>query len=209
MGIGVHQLAILQGSEVAHVKRALVRAPAAFLGFEAHKEGHHFRSCKPGFCPAFCFMVTSVPFHPVHRTRPVWIISQKRTCVAYRSIPWRLGPPSDHPRSAEPGVAPRSSCRSEPGSRPDHHRITSRYHAQTVVDLFRNAKFDPHSNPLAAPNLGSPAPTPPRSHCEETENKKSARIATFLRLAIVMGSSDRGSRCKSAGNRLFSSVFPL
>lgn len=106
-------------------------------------------------------------------------------------------------------IAPRSSRRSEPGSRPDHHRITSRYHAQTVVDLFRNAKFDPHSNPLAAPNLGSPAPIPLRSHCEETENKKSARIATFLRLAIVMGSSDRGSRCKSADNRLFSSVFPL
>ena len=97
MGIGVHQLAILQGSEVAHVERALVRAPAAFLGFEAHKEGHHFRSCKPGFCLAFCFMVTSVPFHSVHRARPVWIISQKRTCVAYRTIPWRLGPPSDRP----------------------------------------------------------------------------------------------------------------
>ena len=115
--------------------------------------------------------------------------------------------PSDHP------VAPRttvgSSRSAEPGSRPDHHRITSRYHAQTVVDLFRNAKFDLHSNPLAAPNLGSPAPTPPRSRCEETKNKKSARIATFLRLAIVMGSSDRGSRCKSAGKRLFSSVFPL
>ena len=127
-----------------------------------------------------------------------------------RSGPSRRNGPvwlSDHP------VAPRttvgSSLRSEPGSRPDHHRITSRYHAQTVVDLFRNAKFDPHSNPLAAPNLGSPAPIPPRSHCEETENKKSARIATFLRLAIVMGSSDRGSRCKSADNRLFSSVFPL
>lgn len=181
MGIGVHQLAILQGSEVAHVERALVRAPAAFLGFEAHKEGHHFRSCKPGFCPAFCFMVTSVPFHPVHRARPVWIISQKRTCVAIR--PFRGA--SDHRRII------RSA---EPGSRPDHRWITSRYHAQTVVDLFRNAKFDPHSNPLAAPNLGSPAPTPPRSHCEETENKKSARIATFLRLAIVMGSPDRGSR---------------
>lgn len=85
MGIGVHQLAILQGSEVAHVERALVRAPAAFLGFEAHKEGHHFRSCKPGFCLAFCFMVTSVPFHPVHRARLVWIISQKRTCAAIGS----------------------------------------------------------------------------------------------------------------------------
>lgn len=55
MGIGVHQLAILQGSEVAHVERALGRAPAAFLGFEAHKEGHHFRSCKPGFLPGFLF----------------------------------------------------------------------------------------------------------------------------------------------------------
>lgn len=208
MGIGVHQLAILQGSEVAHVERALVRAPAAFLGFEAHKEGHHFRSCKPGFCLAFCFMVTSVPFHPVHRARPVWIISQKRTCVAIRSFRGASGSRRIIPQRRT-WIAPRSSRRSEPGSRPDHHRITSRYHAQTVVDLFRNAKFDPHSNPLAAPNLGSPAPTSPRSHCEETENKKSARIATFLRLAIVMGSSDRGSRCKSAGNRLFSSVFPL
>lgn len=127
---------------------------------------------------------------------------------SYRTIPWRLGPPSDHPQRRT-WIAPRSSRRSEPGSRPDHRWITSRYHAQTVVDLFRNAKFDPRSNPLAASNLGSPAPTPPRSHCEETKNKKSARIATFLRLAIVMGSSDRGSRCKSAGERLFSSVFPL
>lgn len=124
---------------------------------------------------------------------------------SHRTIPWRLGPPSDHPAAPNldraqvipqrrTWVAPRSSRRSELGSRSDHRRITSRYHAQTVVDLFRSAKFDQHSNPLAAPNLGSPAPTPPRSHCEETENKKPARIATFLRLAIVMGSSDRGSR---------------
>lgn len=208
MGIGVHQLAILQGSEVAHVERALVRAPAAFLGFEAHKEGHHFRSCKPGFCLAFCFMVTSVPFHPVRRARPVWIISQKRTCVAIGPSCGASGSRRIIPQRRT-WVTPRSSRRFEPGSRSDHRRITSRYHAQTVVDLFRNAKFDLHSNPLAAPNLGSPAPTPPRSHCEETKNKKSARIATFLRLAIVMGSSDRGSRCKSAGKRLFSSVFPL
>lgn len=48
-------MAILQGSEVAYVERALVRAPAAFLGFEARKEGHHLRSCKPGICLAFCF----------------------------------------------------------------------------------------------------------------------------------------------------------
>ena len=190
------------------MERARVRAPAAFLGFEAHKEGHHFRSCKPGFCLAFCFMVTSVPFHPVHRARPVWIISQKRTCAAIGSSRGASGSRRIIPQRRT-WIAPRSSRRFELVSRPYHRRITLRYHAQTVVDLFRNAKFDPHSNPLAAPNLGSPAPTPPRSHCEETENKKSARIATFLRLAIDMGSSDRGSRCKSAGNRLFSSVFPL
>lgn len=44
-------MAILQGSEVAYVERA----PAAFLGFEARKEGRHLRSCKPGICLAFCF----------------------------------------------------------------------------------------------------------------------------------------------------------
>ena len=49
-------MAILQGSEVAYVERALVRAPAAFLGFEARKEGHHFRSCKPGLCLAFVLL---------------------------------------------------------------------------------------------------------------------------------------------------------
>lgn len=32
-------MAILQGSEVAYVERALVRAPATFLGYEARKEG--------------------------------------------------------------------------------------------------------------------------------------------------------------------------
>lgn len=54
-------MAILQGSEVAYVERALVRAPAAFLGFEAHKEGHHLRSCKPGICLAFCFAAHTAP----------------------------------------------------------------------------------------------------------------------------------------------------
>lgn len=113
---------------------------------------------------------------------------------SYRTIPWRLGPPSDHPQRRT-WIAPRSSCRSEPGSRPDHRWITSRYHAQTVVDLFRNAKFDPHSNPLAAPNLGSPprpdtAPKPLRGD----RKQKIGSNCNFLRLAIVMGSPDRGSR---------------
>lgn len=49
-------MAILQGSEVAYVERALVRAPAAFLGYEARKEGHHLRSCKPGLCLAFVLL---------------------------------------------------------------------------------------------------------------------------------------------------------
>lgn len=140
MGIGVHQLAILQGSEVAHVERALVRAPAAFLGFEAHKEGHHFRSCKPGFCPAFCFMVTSVPFHPVHRARPVWIISQKRTCVA-------IGPSrgaSDHRRII------RSA---EPGSRPGHLADTNLDRVRTIVGSPCGTMPKPSSIYSATPNL--------------------------------------------------------
>ena len=56
-------MAILQGSEVAYVERALVRAPAAFLGFEARKEGHHFRSCKPGLCLAFVLLHAPQLFH--------------------------------------------------------------------------------------------------------------------------------------------------
>ena len=130
MGIGVHQLAILQGSEVAHVERALVRAPAAFIGFEAHKEGHHFRSCKPGFCLAFCFMVTSVPFHPVHRARPVWIISKKRTCAAIGSS-----------RSAEPG------------SRPGHLADSNLYRVRTIVGSPCGTMPKPSSIYSATPNL--------------------------------------------------------
>lgn len=97
MGIGVHQLAILQGSEVAHVERALVRAPAAFLGFEAHKEGYHFRSCKPGFCPAFLFhgYVRAIsPSSP--RQTGLDHLAETDLC-SHKVIPWRLGPPSDHP----------------------------------------------------------------------------------------------------------------
>lgn len=96
MGIGVHQLAILQGSEVAHVERALVRAPAAFLGFEAHKEGHHFRSCKLGFCLAFLFhgYVRAIsPSSP--RQTGLDHLAETDLC-SHRIIPWRLGPPSDH-----------------------------------------------------------------------------------------------------------------
>lgn len=141
MGIGVHQLAILQGSEVAHVERALVRAPAAFLGFEAHKEGHHFRSCKPGFCLAF-FVSWLRPCHFTQFTAPDRSGSSRRNGLVQ---------PSDHP------VAPRttvgSSRRSEPGSRPDHHRITSRYHAQTVVGLPRDTMPKPSSIYSATPNL--------------------------------------------------------
>ncbi len=140
MGIGVHQLAILQGSEVAHVERALVRVPAASLGFEAHKEGHHFRSCKPGFCPAFCFMVTSVPFHPVHRARPVG--SSRRNGLVQ---------PSDHP------VAPRttvgSSRSAEPGSRPGHLAGPNLDRVRTIIGSPRGTMPKPSSIYSATPNL--------------------------------------------------------
>lgn len=141
MGIGVHQLAILQGSEVAHVERALVRAPAAFLGFEAHKEGHHFRSCKPGFSPAFCFMVTSVSFHSVHRARLVWIISQKRTCAAIRSFRGASGSRRIIPQRAEPGL------------RPDYPADSNLDCVRTIVGSPRGTTRKPSSIYSAAPNL--------------------------------------------------------
>ena len=178
MGIGVHQLAILQGSEVAHVERALVRAPAAFLGFEAHKEGHHFRSCKPGFCPAFSFHGYVRAISPSSPRQTGLDHLAKRTCVAIR--PFRGA--SDHRRiipQHRTWIAPRSSCRSEPGSRPDHRWITSWYHAQTVVDLFRNAKFDPHSNPLAAPNLGSPPRHRPEAIARRPKTKNRLELQLF------------------------------
>lgn len=177
MGIGVHQLAILQGSEVAHVERALVRVPAAFLGFEARKEGHHFRSCKPGFCPAF-FHGYVRAISPSSPRQTGLIISQKRTCVAIRSSRGASGSRRIIPQRRT-WVAPRSSRRSELGSRSDHRRITSRYHAQTVVDLFRSAKFDQHSNPLAAPNLGSPAPIPPEAIARRLKTKNRLELQLF------------------------------
>ena len=50
---------------------------------------------------------------------------------------------------------------------------------------------------------------PKINHRNETKNRNSARIATFLRLRIVIGSPNRESRCKNAGNRPFGSLFPL
>lgn len=99
MGIGVHQLAILQGSEVAHVERALVRAPAAFLGFEAHKEGYHFRSCKPGFSRLFVSWLR--PCHFTQFTAPDWSGSSRKNGLVQ---------PSDHP------VAPRTIVGSPRGT---------------------------------------------------------------------------------------------
>ena len=124
---------------------------------------------------------------------------------SHKVIPWRLGQPPDYP--AAPNL----------GLRPDHPADPNLDRVRTIIGSPRGTMPKPSSIYSATPNLTRTRTLlrrltwvpPPRSHCEETENKKSARIATFLRLAIVMGSSDRGSRCKSAGNRLFSSVFPL
>lgn len=105
MGIGVHQLAILQGSEVAHVERALVRAPAAFLGFEAHKEGHHFRSCKPGFCLAFLFHGYVRAISPSSPRQTGLDHPAKTDLCSHKVIPWRLGQPPDYPAAPNLGYA--------------------------------------------------------------------------------------------------------
>ena len=105
MGIGVHQLAILQGSEVAHVERALVRAPAAFLGFEAHKEGHHFRSCKPGFCLAFLFHGYVRAISPSSPRQTGLDHLAKTDLCSHRIILWRLGKPPDYPAAPNLGYA--------------------------------------------------------------------------------------------------------
>lgn len=178
MGIGVHQLAILQGSEVAHVERALVRAPAAFLGFEAHKEGHHFRSCKPGFCPAFLFhgCVRAISPSSPRQTGPDHLA--KTDLCSHKAIPWRLGPPSDHPAApnldrAQIILQIRTWIASGPSL--DHLVVP----CQTVVDLFRNAKFDPHSNPLAAPNLGSPPRHRPEAIARRPKTKNRLELQLF------------------------------
>ena len=141
MGIGVHQLAILQGSEVAHVERALVREPAAFLGFEAHKEGHHFRSCKPGFCPAFCFMVASVPFSPSSPRQTGLDHLVETDLCSHEVIPWRLGQPPDYP--AAPNL----------GLRPDHPADPNLDRVRTIIGSPRGTMPKPSSIYSATPNL--------------------------------------------------------
>lgn len=139
MGIGVHQLAILQGSEVAHVERALVRAPAAFLGFEAHKEGHHFRSCKPGFCPAFLFHGYVRAISPSSPRQTGLDHLAKTDLCSHKAIPWRLGPPSDHP--AAPNL----------GLRPDHPADTNLDRVRTIVGSPRGTMPKPSSIYSATP----------------------------------------------------------
>lgn len=140
MGIGVHQLAILQGSEVAHVERALVRAPAAFLGFETHKEGHHFRSCKPGFARLFVSWLR--PCHFTQFTAPDRSGSSRRNGLVWLS---------DHP------VAPRttvgSSRSAEPGSRPGHLADSNLDRVRTIVGSPRGTMPKPSSIYSATPNL--------------------------------------------------------
>ena len=81
-----------------------------------------------------------------------------------------------------------------PGLHPDHPATPDLRHSRTISQRQ---------------TCSVPSPMPPRTLCGESENKKSAQIATFLRLRIVMDSSDRGSRRKSAGDRPYSSIFPL
>lgn len=108
MGIGVHQLAILQGSEVAHVERALVRAPAAFLGFEAHKEGIIFAHVSRAFARLFVSWLR--PCHFTQFTAPDRFGSSRRNGLVQ---------PSDHP------VAPRTTVGSPRGTMPKPSSIYS------------------------------------------------------------------------------------
>lgn len=140
MGIGVHQLAILQGSEVAHVERALVRAPAAFLGFEAHKEGHHFRSCArllPGFL--FHGYVRAIsPSSP--RQTGLDHLAETDLC-SHKVIPWCLGQPPDYP--AAPNL----------GLRPGHLADSNLDRVRTIVGSPRGTMLKPSPIYSATPNL--------------------------------------------------------
>lgn len=125
----------------------------------------------------------------------------------------RARPPRIHPATwvwAAPRPSRNMGLCHPTAPRPDRRRAILQHRAQTVVDLFRSAKFDPRLDHPAALDLGRPVPdTTPKPLGGEPKQKKSARIATFLRLGIVMGSPDCGSRCKNAGNRPLGSLFPL
>lgn len=140
MGIGVHQLAILQGSEVAHVERALVRAPAASLGFEAHKEGIIFAHVSRAFARLFVSWLRS--YHFTQFIAPDRFGSSRRNGLVQ---------PSDHP------VAPRttvgSSRSAEPGSRPGHLADSNLYRVRTITGSPRGTMPKPSSIYSATPNL--------------------------------------------------------
>ena len=135
MGIGVHQLAILQGSEVAHVERALVRAPAAFLGFEAHKEG------QVGLLPGFLFhgYVRAISPSSPRQTGLDHLV--ETDLCSHEVIPWRLGQPPDYP--AAPNL----------GLRPDHPADPNLDRVRTIVGSPRGTMPKPSSIYSATPNL--------------------------------------------------------
>ena len=135
-------------------------------------------------------------------------------------------------RVRNPNGAPalRPSCRARP---PRIHPTTQGWSApgsshgaalgSPRPDVSRCRTWIAASGRLAVPRLGNRVRTvsrrrarvarprchPKINHRNETKNRNSARIATFLRLRIVIGSPNRESRCKNAGNRPFGSLFPL
>lgn len=120
-------------------------------------------------------------------------------------------------RARPPRIHPATQGRSVPGSSRGAALGSPRPDRLTVPRLGRP------SGRLAVVRLGNrvrtvsrrrarvarPRCRPKTNHRNETKNRNSARIATFLRLRIVIGSPNRESRCKNAGNRPFGSLFPL
>lgn len=141
-----------------------------------------------------------------HRVRSFLVISQQRAWATVGSSRSALGGRRVVPqRRVWSAVGSSRNAEPEP-SRSDHPAVSNLHRARVIPQR----RIFAASRSSRSADSRSPRPRHrPEVVAGRLKTKKTARIATFLRLGIVMDPPDRKSRCKSAGNRLFSSLFPL
>lgn len=128
-----------------------------------------------------------------HRVRSFLVISQQRAWATVGSSRSALGGRRVVPqRRVWSAVGSPRSAEPEP-SRSDHPAVSNLHRARVIPQRITFAA----SRSSRSADSRSPRPRHrPEVVAGRLKTKKTARIATFLRLRIVMDSPDRKSRCK-------------
>lgn len=160
--------------------------------------------------PGFCFMIASVSRCQEHCA---WVTVRDHSWSSrsnglgqpsvHLAVPWAVGGSSRSVASGVPSVRPAAPSSSRPA------QIILQCRICVAPGSSRNAELLPPLDHLAVPNLGCPVPDAALRSLRGERKQKNGSDCNFFAIADCSASPDRGLHRKSAGNRLFSSLFPL